>query len=101
MATDWSGRTAAIEHFEKLVKILKRTNDEDKEVYEEALNALRRSQDHTAIQTRLNGTMKTLRECDEYLSRSPAEAIHAGSILHQTIKSTIRSTQGKKGDDHG
>jgi len=62
MATDWSMRTAAIEHFEKLVKQLKRVNDDDKELYEQALNALRRSQDHTAIQTKLTQTMRALRE---------------------------------------
>ena len=53
MATDWSARTASIHYFEKLVKQLKRTNDDDKELYEAALHALRRSQDHTAIQNRL------------------------------------------------
>lgn len=62
MSTDWSARTAAIEHFEKLVKQLKRTNDDDKEIYEAALHALRRSQDHTAIQTKLNQTTRALRE---------------------------------------
>lgn len=52
MSRDWSTRTAAIAYFEKLVKELKRSNDEDKEIFEEALNALRRSQDHTAIQAK-------------------------------------------------
>lgn len=90
MATDWTSRTAALAYFEKATKTLKCVNDDDKEMYEQALNALRRSQDHTAIQTRLGGVMKTLRECDEYLNRSPAEAIHAGSVLHQAIKNAIR-----------
>lgn len=61
MATDWSARSAAIEHFEKLVKQLKRVNDDDKELYEAALHALRRSQDHTAIGNKLNSTIKVLR----------------------------------------
>lgn len=58
MSTDWAARTAAIEHFEKLVKLLKRTNDDEKEIYEAALHALRRSQDHTAIQTKLTETVR-------------------------------------------
>lgn len=61
MATDWTNRTRAIAYFEKLVKQLKRVNDDDKEMYVEALNALRRSQDHTAIQNRLNAAMKIIR----------------------------------------
>jgi hypothetical protein len=44
MATDWSARTAAIVHFEKLVKQLKRANDEEAE-----------------IQTKLQNTLKALR----------------------------------------
>lgn len=90
MATDWSTREGALRYFEEALRRATRFNDDDKGLYEQAVNALRRSQDHTAIQTRLNGAMKTLRECDEYLSRSPAEAVHAGSILHQKIKCTIR-----------
>jgi hypothetical protein len=35
-------------------------------------------------------TTRLLGEIDEYLSRGPAEAIHAGSILHQQIKSELR-----------
>lgn len=35
---------------------------------------------------------KLLREIDEYLSRSPAEAIHASSIFHQQIKEALQST---------
>lgn len=34
---------------------------------------------------------KLLREIDEYLSRSPAEAIHASSIFHQQIKEALQS----------
>lgn len=65
MATDWSARTAAIEHFEKIVKQLKRANDDDKELYEAALHALRRSQDHTAIQNKLQSFR---RERDELVT---------------------------------
>lgn len=53
MATDWSTRDAAIPYFERLVKHLKQVGDDDAEVYEAGLHALRRSQDHTAIQTKL------------------------------------------------
>jgi hypothetical protein len=60
MSTDWSTRTAAIEYFEKLVKQFKKTRDEDTEIYEAALSALRRSQDHTAIQSKLQRTLKAL-----------------------------------------
>lgn len=61
MATDWTARDEAIGYFEGLVKQLKRRNHEDKELYEAALHALRRSQDHTAIQTKLQNTLKALR----------------------------------------
>jgi predicted ATPase len=61
MATDWSARTAAIEYFEQAVRDLKRVNDDSKELYVQALNALRRSQDHTAIQNKLNEAMKVIR----------------------------------------
>lgn len=72
MATDWSDRAAAILYFEKAVKTLKRTNDEDKELYEAALHALRRSQDHTAIQTKLNNATKLLRELKGVLAGDAA-----------------------------
>jgi hypothetical protein len=65
MATDWSGRTAALTYFEKALKAAKRCNDEDRDHMQEAVNALRRSQDHTAIQTRLNTAMQALREVYE------------------------------------
>ena len=86
MATDWLDRTAAIAYFERLVKRLKRTNDDDQDIYEAALNALRRSQDHTAIQTRLNEATKIIRMiaempastheidrqlCQEFIAKQP------------------------------
>lgn len=85
MSTDWSARTAAIEHFEKLVKQLKRVNDDDKEIYEAALHALRRSQDHTAIQTKLT---ETVREC-ERLKQLLATTLDGEEGIHV-------STGGKK-----
>lgn len=80
MATDWSGRTAAIEYFEKLVKTLKRTND--KELHVEALNALRRSQDHTAIQNKLKEATNLL--------RNAALCDHSGSGLCQQCRDSIQ-----------
>lgn len=62
VATDWSARTAALEYFEKQLKLAKRANDEDRELLEQAVNALRRSQDHTAIQNRLNEATKIIRK---------------------------------------
>lgn len=62
MATDWSGRTAALQYFEEALRRAKRFNDDDKDLFQEAVNALRRSQDHTAIQTKLNDATKLLRE---------------------------------------
>lgn len=61
MSRDWSARVAAIAYFEKLVKELKRCNDDDKEIFDEALHALRRSQDHTAIQARLTSAVRCIR----------------------------------------
>lgn len=72
MPTDWSARTAAIEYFTKLVRQLKWDNDDDKEMYEQALNALRRSQDHTAIQTKLTATMRELNEYKKKFEHSPS-----------------------------
>lgn len=68
MATDWSARTEALEYFENLLRILKRANDDDKEHYQQAVNALRRSQDHTAIQTKLNSVMLALRDLESQIS---------------------------------
>lgn len=87
MPTDWSARTAAIEYFEKLVKQLKRTNDDDKEIHEAALHALRRSQDHTAIQTKLT---ETVRE-NERLSQLLATTLDGEEGIHV-------STGGKSRD---
>lgn len=87
MPTDWSARTAAIEYFEKLVKQLKRANDDDKEIYEAALHALRRSQDHTAIQTKLT---ETVRE-NERLSQLLATTLDGEEGIHV-------STGGKSRD---
>lgn len=62
MATDWSGRTAALKYYEHELAVAKRSNFADKDFIEQAVNALRRSQDHTAIQTKLNDATKLLRE---------------------------------------
>jgi hypothetical protein len=62
MATDWSARTAALKYFETWLKTSKRVNDDDKEMIEQAVHALRRSQDHTAIQNKLNDAMKLIRK---------------------------------------
>lgn len=83
MATDWSGRDAAITYFEKVVRDLKWSNDEDKELYIEALNALRRSQDHTAIQTKLRATINVLRdlvESCEHDTGAPWPALDAARV---------------------
>jgi hypothetical protein len=67
MATDWSGRTAALAYFEKALKAAKRFNDEDRDHMQEAVNALRRSQDHPAIHKKLNAAMAALREARDYI----------------------------------
>ena len=84
MPTDWSAREAALAYFEKASKVLRSVNDDDKEHYIEAVNALRRSQDHTAIQNKLNAAVKLIRriasnpdcasatcglDCKEFLSK--------------------------------
>lgn len=89
MATDWSARDAALPYFEKHLKWAKQEGDSNVPLIEAAVHALKRSQDHTALQTRLNTALETLRDCDEYLSRSTAEAIHAGSNLHKCIKNAL------------
>ena len=61
MARDWSGRAAALAYFEKQLKWAKQCNDDNKELIQEAVNALRRSQDHTAIQRKLNEATSVLR----------------------------------------
>lgn len=65
MATDWAARTRALAYFEQCLKDSKRFNDDDRDHLEQAVNALRRSQDHTAIQAKLNVTTKALRELAE------------------------------------
>lgn len=40
-------------------------------------------------------SFRLLRELDEYLSRSPAEAIHAGSVFHQQIKQALQANQSR------
>lgn len=60
MATDWSARDEALECFEKLLKLAKRNNDDDKEMLQQAVNALRRSRDHTAIQNKLKALTEAL-----------------------------------------
>lgn len=65
MARDWSGRARALEYFEKELKLAKRFNSDEKELYEEAVNALRRSQDHTAIQTKLTSAIRCIRSVAE------------------------------------
>lgn len=62
MATDWSARDGALPYFENMLKYAKRLNDDDKEFIEAAVHALRRSQDHTAIQNKLNAAMTLIRK---------------------------------------
>lgn len=81
MATDWSARTKAIAYFETVTKQLKRENDQDKALYEQALNALRRSQDHTAIQNRLKTATNLL--------RNVALCANEGSGLCQQCRDSI------------
>lgn len=97
MATDWSTRTA-VAYFEKAVKRLKRLNDEDKEIYEAALNALRRSEDHTAIQTKLNHATKALRDIDKEIAAcrpdSNTSAVELWTLL-TVVRAIVRSQLGK------
>lgn len=61
MARDWSTRDAALKFFQKHKHL-----DEDG-FYAEAVNALRRSQDHTAIERKLKDATRLLQEahlCD-------------------------------------
>ena len=51
--TDWTARTAAIEYFTKAAR-QSWGDSEMRDLYEAAVHALRRSQDHTALQTRCN-----------------------------------------------
>lgn len=74
MTTDWRDRTAALDYFSKLLKQAKRFNEDEKDLYEAAVNALRRSQDHTAIGNKLNETIKHLAHA-EAAQRQNAETI--------------------------
>jgi hypothetical protein len=61
MARNWSGRDAALKFFQKAKHL------DDSGAYAEAINALRRSQDHTAIEKRLKDATRLLHEvhlCD-------------------------------------
>jgi hypothetical protein len=83
MATDWSARTEALTFFETELKAAKRHNNHNKEHVEQAVNALRRSQDHTAIQNKLKEARNLLIEaslCD-----------HSGSGLCQGCRDLIRA----------
>ena len=62
---DWSTRTAALKYFEDWLKVSKQRNDGDKEIIEQAVNALRRSQDHTAIQDKLKSAIRCIRSIAE------------------------------------
>lgn len=59
--TDWTLRTQALAYYEKAFKDAKRFNEEDMDMIEQAVNALRRSQEHTSIQTKLNSAVKVIR----------------------------------------
>jgi len=61
MATDWTARDNAIKYFECMLSLAKRHRHDEAAHYEQALNALRRSADHTAIQTKLNEAMRQLK----------------------------------------
>lgn len=82
MATDWSARDDALKYFQNVP----RGGHIDKEYAEQAVNALRRSQDHTAIQNKLNAAMELIRniasnpacalascglDCKEFLAAQP------------------------------
>lgn len=109
MATDWSDRTVAIPYFEKLVKQLKRANDEEAGVYEAALHALRRSQDHTAIQKKLTTAMRALREVyeiwagmDGFEPQTAPEA-YQKRVIEQMRDAAQKAlgSQTTSGDQHG
>ena len=62
MSTDWTDRDRAIDAYERIVKEAKSFDDADLWLYTEALAALRRSADHTAIQTLLQTAISLLRD---------------------------------------
>lgn len=97
MPTDWSARTAAIPYFEKLVKRLKLVNDDDKELYEAALHALRRSQDHTAIQTKLNAATQELRNIAD-AKRFDRNTFDNDTAFADWAQSRARHTLGEPGE---
>ena len=55
MARDWTGRDAALTFFQRHKHL------DDTGSYEEAIRALRRSQDHTAIHNKLQGAVRIIR----------------------------------------
>jgi hypothetical protein len=75
MARDWSGRDAALKFFQK-TKYL-----DDSGHYAEAINALRRSQDHTAIERKLKDATRLLQEVHM--------CAHAGTGLCDRCKASV------------
>jgi hypothetical protein len=63
MATDWSHRTKAIAYFEGMVHL--DCGEPETAHYKAALDALRRSQDHTAIQAKLQEAINKLKALGE------------------------------------
>src|SRR5882672_11130872 len=100
MATDWSGRAAALKYYERELQFAKRVNAENKELVEEAVNALRRSQDHTAIQTKLNDATKALRDIDKEIGscrpHSNTSALELWTLL-TVVRAIVQSQLGKNG----
>lgn len=98
MATDWSGRAAALKYFEEELQFAKRVNSENKELLQEAVNALRRSQDHTAIQTKLNDAMKAMRDIDKEIAAcrpdSNTSAVELWTLL-TVVRAIVQSQLGK------
>ncbi len=72
-------RERALAYFERQLKMAKRLNDDEKEHLQEAVNALRRSQDHSAIQRRLNAVMSLLRQAHAWISED-TEALQASHM---------------------
>lgn len=74
MARDWSGREAALKYFQKHRHL------DDSGAFDEAINALRRSQDHTAIQNKLNAAMAALKNLVFMVRTSGGTAGHDESL---------------------
>lgn len=84
---------AALDYFSKLLKQAKRFNEDEKDLYEAAVNALRRSQDHTAIGNKLNETIKHLAQAEA------AQRLNAATIAEQQREIVrLRSALSKYGD---